>query len=82
MIFRQGDVAMKITTALSLGFLLGTSYLPGSMAQQINGTPGSPSATTTIDGKQLPPEPPEVRRSDQGRRQGFQALLATIRRAA
>jgi arylsulfatase A-like enzyme len=28
-------------------------------AQQINGTPGSPSATTTIDGKQLPPEPPK-----------------------
>ena len=25
------------------------------MAQQINGTQGSPSATTTIDGKQLPP---------------------------
>jgi len=26
-------------------------------AQEINGTPGSPSATTTIDGKQLPPPP-------------------------
>src|ERR1700687_5430785 len=50
---------MKITTALSLGFLLGTSYLPGSMAQQITGVPGSPGATTTIDGKQLPPEPPK-----------------------
>src|SRR5438552_17270691 len=50
---------MKITTAFSLGFLLGTSYLPGAMAQQINGTPGSPSATITIDGKQLPPPPPE-----------------------
>jgi arylsulfatase len=24
-------------------------------AQQINGTPGSPGATTTIDGKYLPP---------------------------
>jgi hypothetical protein len=28
-------------------------------AQQIEGTPGSPGATTTIDGKQLPPEPPK-----------------------
>src|SRR5512137_1127383 len=28
-----------------------------SMAQQITGVPGSPSATTTIDGKQLPPPP-------------------------
>jgi Sulfatase len=54
-----GRVAMKITTALSLGFLLGTSYLPGSMAQQTNGAPGSPSATTPIDGTQLPPEPPK-----------------------
>src|SRR5467141_5341639 len=50
---------MKITTALSLGFLLGTSYLPGAMAQQVNGTLGSPGATTTIDGKQLPPPPPK-----------------------
>src|SRR5258708_22473869 len=59
MICHQGDVAMKITTALSLGFLLGTSYLPGAMAQQVNGTPGSPSATIAIDGKQLPPPPPK-----------------------
>src|SRR5260370_19264899 len=53
----QGDVAMKITTALSLGFLLGTSYLPGAIAQQTTGPPGSPSATITVDGKQLPPLP-------------------------
>ena len=30
-----------------------------TMAQQITGTPGSPSATMTLDGKQLPPEPPK-----------------------
>jgi arylsulfatase A-like enzyme len=29
------------------------------MAQQITGVPGSPSATMTIDGKQLPPPPPK-----------------------
>jgi arylsulfatase A-like enzyme len=28
-------------------------------AQEITGTPGSPSATTTIDGKYLPPPPPK-----------------------
>jgi len=50
---------MKITTALSLGFFLGTIYLHGAIAQQVNGTLGSPSATTTIDGKQLPPPPPK-----------------------
>ena len=26
-------------------------------AQQINGAPGAPSATVTIDGKQIPPPP-------------------------
>jgi arylsulfatase len=30
-----------------------------AMAQQINGVPGSPSATETIDGKYLPPPPPK-----------------------
>ncbi len=28
-------------------------------AQQVTGTPGSPSATTSIDGKQIPPPPPK-----------------------
>ena len=32
---------------------------PETFAPQITGTPGSPSATTTIDGKQLPPPPPK-----------------------
>ena len=31
----------------------------GARAQQVTGTPGSPSATTTIDGKQIPPPPPK-----------------------
>jgi hypothetical protein len=29
-------------------------------AQQINGVPGSPSATTTLSGKQLPPPDPKL----------------------
>ena len=43
---------------------LGISLLTAAMfaalpaqAQQINGTPGSPDATVTIDGKQIPPPP-------------------------
>src|SRR5215470_11470474 len=28
-------------------------------ASQVTGTPGSPSATTTINGEQLPPPPPK-----------------------
>jgi arylsulfatase A-like enzyme len=31
---------------------------PSASAQQISGTPGSPSATTTVDGKYLPAPPP------------------------
>jgi arylsulfatase A-like enzyme len=44
---------LKALTATAI--LLG-AYSPGQ-AQQTSGTPGSPSATTTIDGKYLPPPP-------------------------
>jgi hypothetical protein len=40
---------------VSLLFLL-TTVAPAA-AQQVTGTPGSPSATTTIDGKYLPAPP-------------------------
>ena len=36
---------------------VGLTVDDSSIAQQITGTPGSPSATVTIDGKQLPPPP-------------------------
>ena len=42
----------------STSILLSMSLAPGALAQQITGTPGTPSATMTLDGKQLPPEPP------------------------
>ena len=32
--------------------------IPSAYAQQTTGTPGSPSATTTINGQYLPPPPP------------------------
>jgi arylsulfatase A-like enzyme len=45
----------------SVGFLIATALLIScaltALAQQVTGTPGAPSATTTIDGKQLPPPP-------------------------
>ena len=40
------------------GLVLLLAAVP-ALAQQITGVPGSPSATTTIDGKQLPPPPPK-----------------------
>ena len=49
----------KSWIALSLSMLLGTTAPSSVLAQQITGTPGSPSATTTIDGKQLPPPDPK-----------------------
>ena len=45
-------------TALTVAFWL-CALETTCLAQQTTGTPGSPSATTTIDGKQLPPEPPK-----------------------
>jgi arylsulfatase A-like enzyme len=46
------------TTALTLSSLsLIVLTCTPALAQQITGVPGSPSATTTIDGKQLPPPP-------------------------
>src|SRR5215470_4838317 len=49
---------MKATAlALSAATLTILTLVP-AMAQQTTGTPGSPGATTTIDGKYLPPQPP------------------------
>ena len=43
--------------ALTLGLLVGTALTSVASAQQTTGTPGSPSATTTIDGRYLPAPP-------------------------
>ena len=47
------------TAALSLSSIITLVLFTDApaLAQQINGVPGSPSATETIDGKQLPPPP-------------------------
>ncbi|GAU85901.1 arylsulfatase [Bosea sp. BIWAKO-01] len=50
-----------ISHPLLASFLISTSLCIASVpagAQQTTGTPGSPDATTTIDGKYLPPPPP------------------------
>ena len=53
-----------------------------SAAQQISGTLGSPSATTTIDGKQLPPPPAKFEGGIEQDAKDFQALVASDGRAA
>ena len=51
-------------------------------AQQINGTLGSPSATTTIDGKQLPPPDPKFGGVIKEKASESTAVVAAARRAA
>ena len=54
---------MTLTQKLSFGALTLFAAVVAAggfgQAQQVTGTLGSPSATTTIDGKQLPPPPPK-----------------------
>jgi len=50
--------ASGIAAALGMLLLSGVTCLTPARAQQVTGELGSPSATTTIDGKQLPPPPP------------------------
>ncbi len=42
----------KSLLTLSLGLLVGTALTLPASAQETTGTPGSPDATTTIDGRQ------------------------------
>src|SRR5437773_10970176 len=51
---------MKSAKQILLGRILAAAVMavaPSAWTQQINGTPGDPSATVTIDGKQIPPPP-------------------------
>jgi arylsulfatase A-like enzyme len=51
---------MKSTQQILLSGMLAAAVMAvahSAWAQQINGTPGSPDATVTIDGKQIPPPP-------------------------
>jgi arylsulfatase len=50
---------MKLTAGLMVGATVAAVSIPAVFAQQVTGTLGSPSATTSISGKQLPPPDPE-----------------------
>jgi arylsulfatase A-like enzyme len=60
---KKGSAIMTASRKIWFGLMaLCVALMVASMpavAQQITGTPGSPSATTTIDGKYLPPPPPK-----------------------
>src|SRR5215470_6628101 len=48
-----------VTAALLVMVAIALLVIAGAVAQQTSGVPGSPSATTTIDGRYLPPPPPQ-----------------------
>ena len=72
----------KLIIAYAIFAITIMAVAPSAQAQQITGVPGSPSATTTIDGRYLPPPPADVRRHDQPQRQGLQAVVAAAGGAA
>ncbi len=49
----------KVILTLMALVIVVTLTVALAAAQQTTGTPGSPDATTTIDGKQLPPPDPK-----------------------
>src|SRR5215475_1027866 len=57
--FAREICVMSTSTSLLSGLTLALLVAVPAVAQQTTGTPGSPSATTTIDGKQLPPPDPK-----------------------
>ena len=50
---------MEISRSMLAGASLLALSCVSALAQQVTGVPGSPGATTTIDGKQLPPPDPK-----------------------
>src|SRR5258708_20090512 len=50
---------MEISRSMRAGASLLALSCVSALGQQVTGVPGSPGATTTIDGKQLPPPDPK-----------------------
>ena len=77
---------MKSAKQILLGGMFAAVVMavaPSARAQmQTTGTPGSPSATTTIDGKQIPPPPMKFGGVIKEDAQGFEVVLAAAHRAA
>ena len=77
---------MRLFNELRRSLLAGASFLALGCApafpQQATGVPGSPGATTTMDGKQLPPPPPAF--GGVIKEKGFEldGLVGAARRAA
>src|SRR5262245_51937120 len=57
----RGDQTMKTTALWFSALTVALLAIAPATAQQTSGVPGSPSATTTIEGNQLPPRPQPFR---------------------
>ncbi len=55
------EVAMGRQFVALLVLLLGSALTPAASAEDVTGVPGAPGATTTIDGRYLPPPPQQFR---------------------
>ena len=51
--------SVKLVVAIAVSGVAIASYSSRGIGQQVTGVPGSPNATTTLDGKQLPPPDPK-----------------------
>ena len=51
--------AVKLVVVMAVSGVAFASYSSGCIAQQVTGELGSPGATTTLSGKQLPPPDPK-----------------------
>ena len=73
---------MKIHSALLAGAGLFALSCVSALAQQVTGVPGSPEATTTIDGNQLPPPDPKFGGVIKEKASESTALVGSPRRTA
>ena len=73
---------MKISCSILAATGLLTLGSISALAQQVTGVPGSPEATTTIIGKQLPPPDPAFGGVIKEKASEFEGLVAAACRTA
>ena len=56
---KQASLGISVVAEVTVSLLAALLAVSQGAAQQITGTPGSPNATTTINGQQLPPPDPK-----------------------
>ena len=73
---------MEIRRSMLAGAGLLALSCVSALAQQVTGVPGSPGATTTIDGKQIPPPEPNFGGVIKEKASEFEGLVGSARCAA